>query len=185
MKSNRIALVLAAFVMLLLFWTGGCEQAPAPPQQTARAPVPPPPPPPPPPVEAPAASTPAPAAAPAHDGRSNATRAAGGCQAYECRREKAEVGVGKKLSRLSKSLICTHFAALYCVEERLVFEVQIPKAMQLFNATEGRNPKSHAEFMEKIIKEGQIKLPELWEGETYRYDPKTAELWVDPPPQDK
>ncbi len=57
--------------------------------------------------------------------------------------------------------------------------------MQLFNATEGRNPKSHAEFMEKIIKEGQIKLPELWEGETYRYDPKTAELWVDPPPQDK
>ena len=98
-------------------------------------------------------------------------------------RKKAEVGVGKKLSRLSKSLICTDFAGLYCVRERMVFEVQIPKAMQLFKATEGRNPKSHEEFMEKIIKEGQIHLPELWEGETYRYDPKTAELWVDPPPE--
>ena len=97
--------------------------------------------------------------------------------------KKAEVGVGKSHSRLSKSLICTDFAALYCVRERMVFEVQIPKAMQLFNATEGRNPKSHEEFMEKIIKEGQIHLPELWEGETYRYDPKTAELWVDPPPE--
>ena len=63
----------------------------------------------------------------------------------------------------------------------MVFEVQIPKAMQLFKATEDRNPKSHEEFMEKIIKDGQIRLPELWEGETYRYDPKTAELWVDPP----
>jgi type IV secretory pathway VirB10-like protein len=165
--------------MLLLFWTGGCEQAPAPPpqQQTARAPVPPPPPPPPP-VETPAASPSAPAAPtpPAPQEAAKPTNAGS---------KKAEVGVGKKLSRLSKSLICTDFAALYCVRERLVFEVQIPKAMQLFNATEGRNPKSHAEFMEKIIKEGQIQLPELWEGETYRYDPKTAELWVDPPPADK
>jgi hypothetical protein len=55
--------------------------------------------------------------------------------------------------------------------------------MQLFKATEDRNPKSHEEFMEKIIKANQIHLPELWEGETYRYDPKTGELWVDPPPQ--
>ena len=39
--------------------------------------------------------------------------------------------------------------------------------------------------MEKIIKANMIRLPELWEGETYRYDPKTAELWVDPPPPEK
>jgi hypothetical protein len=99
--------------------------------------------------------------------------------------KKAEVGVGKSYSRLAKSMICTDFAAIYCVREKLVFEVEIPHAMQLFKATEDRNPKSQEEFMEKIVKANQIKLPELWEGETYRYDPKTAELWVDPPPPAK
>jgi hypothetical protein len=150
--------------MWLLLGYSGCEPAhsPSPAKQTVKAPPPPPPPP------ASTSPTVTPTAQPAVKDANAGSK-------------EAKVGVGKKYSRLSKSLICTDFAALYCVRERLVFEVQIPKAMQLFNATEGRNPKSHAEFMEKIIKEGQIILPELWEGETYRYDPKTAELWVDPP----
>ena len=169
MKSNRIALVLAAFGMSLLLGVSGCEPAHSPPpKQMVKAPPPPPPPPPPPQAATPPAVTPA-AQPPAKDPNAGS--------------KEAKVGVGKKYSRLSKSLIATDFAAMYCVREKLVFEVQIPKAMQLFNAREGRNPKSHAEFMAKIIKEGQITLPELWEGETYRYDPKTAELWVDPPPE--
>ncbi len=176
MSSDRNGLIFAVLNILLLVGCIGCEPAHSPPaqQQAANVPSPPPPPPPLPPPQAAKTPTPTaqtPAAQPAAKDPNAGSK-------------EAKVGVGKKLSRLSKSLICTDFAALYCVEERLVFEVQIPKAMQLFQATEGRYPKSHGEFMEKIIKEGQIHLPELWEGETYRYDPKTAELWVDPaPPQ--
>jgi hypothetical protein len=176
MNSNRTRSIVAAFCISLLLGCIGCEQAPSsPPQQTVKAPPPPPPPPPPTaPSSSPAAQTPAAPTAPGSQPASKPDNAGS---------KKAEVGVGKSYSRLSKSLICTHFAALYCVRERMVFEVQIPEAMKLFKATEDRNPKSQAEFMEKIIKANQIHLPELWEGETYRYDPKTGELWVDPPPQ--
>ena len=95
--------------------------------------------------------------------------------------KKAEVGVGKSYSRLAKSMICTDFAAIYCVREKLVFEVEIPHAMQLFKATEDRNPKSQEEFMEKIIKANNIHLPQLPDGDRYMYDPKTEQLMVESP----
>jgi hypothetical protein len=63
----------------------------------------------------------------------------------------------------------------------MVFETQIPKFMQLFKATEGRNPKSHEEFMNKIIKANYVKLPELPAGQTYVYDPQLGELMVQKP----
>ena len=47
----------------------------------------------------------------------------------------------------------------------------ITHALNLFNATEGRYPKSHDEFMEKIVKFNQLTLPELPEGEEYIFDP--------------
>ena len=53
--------------------------------------------------------------------------------------------------------------------------------MALFKATEGRAPKTHEEFMERIIKAGTIKLPELPEGHRYRYDPQTEQLMVEQP----
>ena len=48
-------------------------------------------------------------------------------------------------------------------------------------ASEGRNPESHEEFMEKIVKFNQIKLPELPPGHKYVYDPATEQLMVERP----
>jgi len=63
------------------------------------------------------------------------------------------------------------------VKERMVFEIQLPKTEGLFKAEHGRNPKSHEEYMEKIV--GQIKLPKLVDGMVYRYHPENNELWVE------
>ena len=70
---------------------------------------------------------------------------------------------------------------MFAAKERLVFEIQIPEAMKLFKATEDRLPKSHEEFMERIVKENHIILPLLPEGHRYVYDPKRGELMVEQP----
>ena len=64
---------------------------------------------------------------------------------------------------------------------RIAFEIAVPQGLALFNASEGRNPESHEEFMEKVINFNQIKLPELPQGHKYVYDPKTNELMVERP----
>ena len=96
---------------------------------------------------------------------------------------QAGVGVGQQGRSLDEheGVYVTPVKALFATRERLVFEVQIPQALQLFNATEGRNPKSHEEFMEKIIKANQIQLPELPPNHRYLYDPMTNELMVERP----
>lgn len=93
----------------------------------------------------------------------------------------AEVGVGKRGRDYGQGVVATPAASLWAASERITFEAEIPKAMQLFKATEGRGPKDHAEYMEKIIKANHIHLPELPEGDRYRYDPKTEELMVESP----
>lgn len=95
--------------------------------------------------------------------------------------KKADVGVGKKGRGYGKGVIVTPVATLFAVRERLVFTVQIPEAMKLFKATEGRAPKDNDEFMTRIIKEQNIHLPTLPEGDRYMYDPKTEELMVESP----
>lgn len=93
--------------------------------------------------------------------------------------KKAAVGVGAKGRGYGQGVVATPAATLFAANERIIFEVRIPQAMQLFKAMENRGPKDHAEFMEKIIKASQIRLPELPEGKQYRYDPKTEQLMVD------
>jgi hypothetical protein len=90
----------------------------------------------------------------------------------------AEVGVGRKGHGYGTGLIATPLAARWRAAERLIFEAQIPHAMNLFKATNGRAPASHDEFMKEIIKFNQINLPELREGEHYQYDPETEQLMV-------
>src|SRR5262245_14652462 len=46
-------------------------------------------------------------------------------------------------------------------------------SIQLFNAAEGRYPKDHEEFMEKIIKANNIQLPVLPYKGRYQYDEAT------------
>jgi hypothetical protein len=95
--------------------------------------------------------------------------------------KKAEVGVGEKGRGYGAGPIATPVATYFITRERIAFDIQVPHAMQLFKAMEGRMPKSHEEFMEKIIKANQIQLPKLPEGHRYVYDPKQEQLMVEQP----
>ena len=101
--------------------------------------------------------------------------------------KKAAVGAGVKGHYDSVTVIApivTPIASYFCIRERLAYDIQIPEAMKYFKANEDRVPKSHEEFMERIIKENHIALPLLPEGHRYVYDPKRGELMVEqPPPQ--
>ncbi len=91
----------------------------------------------------------------------------------------AEAGVGKRGQGLEGGGIYTEpVRVLFRVEQRLVFEIQIPQAMNLYKAEHDRLPKSHEEFMSKIIEANLIKLPELPEGDKYVYVPEQGQLMV-------
>lgn len=99
--------------------------------------------------------------------------------------QKAVAGVGKQGQSLKgdtgvAKMISGPAAALINVKQKAVLEIQIPHALQLFQATEGRIPRSHAEFMEKIVQANQLVLPELPEGGVYHFDTEKGELWVYP-----
>ena len=101
-------------------------------------------------------------------------------------RVRAEAGVGKQGQSLNNeqgvgAMIVQPARSLFAFKQRAVFEIQIPSAVMLFAATEGRKPKSHDEFMSKIIKANQIQLPALPAGQTYVYDPQLGELMVQKP----
>jgi len=59
-----------------------------------------------------------------------------------------------------------------------IFKSHIEHAVNLFQATEGRYPADLAEFMEKIIKANNIKLPVLPGGKQYQYDVENHKLVV-------
>ena len=85
---------------------------------------------------------------------------------------KNETGIGKAIAQPAM--------VLFQMKEKIPFEIEIPQALELFKASEGRTPSSHEEFMEKIVKFNRIKLPKLPEGQEYRYRPEEAQLWVEP-----
>jgi hypothetical protein len=55
---------------------------------------------------------------------------------------------------------------------------QIEANVRLFEANEGRYPADLDEFMEKIIKPNNIKLPVLPGGKKYQYDVENHKLVV-------
>jgi hypothetical protein len=94
--------------------------------------------------------------------------------------KKAEVGVGKKGHYGGQGFVRTPVATYFRAREKITFNVQIPKAMQLFKVqNNNKGPATHEEFMEKIIKAGMIDLPDLPPGERYLYDPKKEELFIE------
>lgn len=102
--------------------------------------------------------------------------------------QKAGVGVGIRGDSLRNEegigkMIASPAVAYFNVREKVVFEIQIPQALNFYKALEGKLPKNHEEFMEKIIKAKSIPLPELKPGMKYRYRPdlgELGELWVEP-----
>jgi hypothetical protein len=98
-------------------------------------------------------------------------------------RVKAEKGVGIKGRSLDQheGLLVTPAKAFFSTKERIAFEIEVPHALNLYKATEGSGPKSHEEFMEKIIQFNRIKLPQLPPDAKYVYDVETEQLMVERP----
>jgi hypothetical protein len=97
--------------------------------------------------------------------------------------KKAEAGVGVKGKDYGgPGFITTPIAAKFSIEQRIAFEAQIPNGMKLYKAAhDNKGPKTHEEFMQVIIKDQGVNLPELAPGETYLYVPETEELMVKSP----
>jgi hypothetical protein len=85
---------------------------------------------------------------------------------------QGETGVGGMIVQPARTL--------FAVKERLTFDM-VKANLDRFQALEGRTPNSHDEFMQKIVKEGGIKLPRLPEGQRFVYDPERKELMVEGP----
>ncbi len=98
--------------------------------------------------------------------------------------ERVEAGVGvetKKGHGYGSGPIATPVAAYFSVRERIAL-MMVDKGLQTYKALNGHAPKTHEEFMEKIIKEGAVDLPQLRTDEhRYVYDPETEQLMVEWP----
>ncbi|MFO0905872.1 MAG: hypothetical protein U0939_22885 [Pirellulales bacterium] len=97
----------------------------------------------------------------------------------------AQVGVGAKGRSLDEheGALVTPAKALFATKERVVFEVQLPQALQLYKAEHGQAPQSHDEYMQRIVAANSINLPVLPANRQYQYDPQTEQLMVVPTPQ--
>ena len=98
-------------------------------------------------------------------------------------RVSAKAGVGKEGQTLKgrDGPLLTPVNAYFSAKQKVVFDIQIPKAMGLYEALNGHAPKSHREFMRGIV----IKLPPLPDGHRYIYDPDKGELMVERPKSEK
>lgn len=96
-------------------------------------------------------------------------------------REEAKAGVGAKGRFEGEGLIVTPLKTYFLAKEKIAFDIQIASAMQLYKGEHGYAPKSHDDFMDKIVKQNQIVLPELPEGHRYVYDPQQEQLMVEHP----
>ncbi len=90
-----------------------------------------------------------------------------------------------QILRDSKHSMSRMVGAIPTTEQKLLLEVQIPQAMELFRAQDrkGKYPLDHDSFMKSIIEANQLKLPELRRGYEYWYDGETAQLLKRPAPQ--
>lgn len=93
----------------------------------------------------------------------------------------ADVGVGKRGHNMGQGIIATPVAAYFAAQEQVAFRVQVPQAMDLYKATNGKAPQTNDEFFKEIIQANNIKLPELPAGHKYFYDPATEQLMVEEP----
>jgi hypothetical protein len=86
----------------------------------------------------------------------------------------ARPGVTGKGQGYGDGPIATPVRVYFSTRERIVFDIQITQAMKLYKTMHERFPRTHEEFMEKIIKENGIQLPELRPGDRYVYDAEKA-----------
>lgn len=103
-----------------------------------------------------------------------------GHQTVETVTEPVITEVGKRAQNYKgeTGLVVTPIRALMRTEEKVIFEIQIPHAMQLYKALQGNAPRTEEEFMQHIIGANKIHLPELPAGHKYEYDPEGEQLMV-------
>ena len=87
------------------------------------------------------------------------------------------MGVGKKGRGYGGDIVTQPLQTRFRAEERLRL-LTVDHALKLFQAEHGKLPKSHAEFMDKIIRANQIQLPALPFGDQYWYDAEAGQLMV-------
>ncbi len=98
--------------------------------------------------------------------------------------EEAAVGVGAKGRDYEPGFVTTPVQAYFRTGERIAFEIQIPNAMKIYKAGHNnKGPKTHEEFMDIIVKENGVQLPDLPAGDEYIYDPEQEVLLVRHPKQ--
>lgn len=118
-------------------------------------------------------------------GVQTADATSGDDSAIKMQAQQAVAGVGKEGQRFKDDtgvakMMTGPLSALANVKQKVVLEIQVKQAIDLFKAQEGRFPKSHEEFMEKCITFNRIQLPELPEGHVYRFNTEKGELWFYP-----
>ena len=98
---------------------------------------------------------------------------------------KAEMGVTGKADFAKNGVsdimspITVPVGEYFKARERVVFDMEIPKSMQIFKAmNNNKGPATEEEFMERIIEENGIRLPQLPPEHSYIYDPATETLNV-------
>jgi len=97
---------------------------------------------------------------------------------------EAKPGVGKKGRDYGGGTVAapitTPVEQYFSIRQRVEF-MKLTKSMQLYEVQHDGLPKTHEEFMKKIIEANLINLPELPDGESYRWDPEKGQLMVDRP----
>ena len=73
-------------------------------------------------------------------------------------------GVGQKGSGYGGGIITEPVRQYWLLRDAAVFEIQIPSAINLFQAEHNRFPKDWVEFKREILDPASIKLPELHRG---------------------
>lgn len=91
--------------------------------------------------------------------------------------KKADVGMGKRGRNYGGGIVTEPVRARFRAEERIALG-SVDHALNLFKAENDRLPKSHEEFMEKIIQFNNIALPPLPPGEEYWFDAEIGQLMV-------
>lgn len=91
---------------------------------------------------------------------------------------KPEAGAKVSDSKVHISDPITGGAQAYGPMVEQLSKSSIAQALNLFNASEGRYPNSYDEFMTRIIKENNIRLPVLPGGKKYEYDVSNHQLVV-------
>jgi len=87
--------------------------------------------------------------------------------------------VGTKGKDYGGGIITEPLSQRWRIEDNLRLKLVKP-ALDLYVAlNDGRYPSSHEEFMEKVIKANNLKLPDLPPGQRYVYDVETHELMVE------